>query len=435
MPMPLVRRLFYVNQDPEQPRPPGFGPETWRRFLNLDGLPHGNARIRALSAYVTRIEGLFGDETENVPALPGEEPEEDWIWNERFLYHVYRFEHELAHRIFDFEYDHVGVFLTDDQVNRLFFINRNLTVPRPCSQGPEIWVDRLGIRRLERGPLRIPPLIQEADQRVEDMLRGINQPIVIYRPLPLPLSLGNLQAVRMMMVEALRNNVNYDPFGLARFFESDEDSESERSSSRAVDEEVDPASFPTPTDVVASPEGSLTPTEIFLDGDWVPPHRKQKPGPAIPLRNIGDCVISPTEEFEVEQPSSSSGARAPEPKARAKRQWTEQEIEAEADALMDQILGPPLPGPAYVSQKGKGKGKGAKQDLPREVGRTREVLTYRVSLSKGKGKTGKAWRSRNANTLYEYEPEWLRMFSVRPKRSGTSGWMRSAGTGTRKWPS
>ena len=82
MPMPLVRRLFYVNQDPEQPRPPGFGPETWRRFINLDGPPHGNARIRALSAYITRVEGLFGDETGNVPSLPGEEPEEDWIWNE-----------------------------------------------------------------------------------------------------------------------------------------------------------------------------------------------------------------------------------------------------------------------------------------------------------------------------------------------------------------
>ena len=170
------------------------------------------------------------------------------------------------------------------------------------------------------------------------MLQGLDHPIVIYRPPPLPLSLGNLQAVRHMMVEAVRNNFNFDPFGLARFFENDEDSGSETSESRAVDEEVDPSSFPTPTDVVASPEGSLTPTEVFLDGDWVPPHQRSKPGPAIPLRNIGEIVISPTEAFEMEQPSSSSGVRLPEPKSRARRQWTEQEIEAEADLLMEEIL-------------------------------------------------------------------------------------------------
>ncbi len=96
----------------------------------------------------------------------------------------------------------------------------------------------------------------------------------------------------------------------------------------------------------------------------------------------------------MEQPSSSSGARVPEPKVRARRQWTEQEIEAEADALMDQILGPPLPGPAFFPTKGKGKGKGSNR-----AGRAQEAFNYRVSLTKGKGKTGKAWRSRNANTL------------------------------------
>ncbi len=79
-----------------------------------------------------------------------------------------------------------------------------------------------------KGPERIAVLIREADERVEEMLRGINQPIVVYRPPPFPLSLGNLQAVRFMMVEALRNN---DPFGLAQIFESDEGSESERSDS------------------------------------------------------------------------------------------------------------------------------------------------------------------------------------------------------------
>ncbi len=97
------------------------------------------------------------------------------------------------------------------------------------------------------------------------MLQGLDHPIVVYRPLPLPLSLGNLQAVRHMMVDALRNNWDFDPFGLARFFEDEESANGESSDSLAVDEEVDPENLPTPTDVVESRGGSITPTEILTE--------------------------------------------------------------------------------------------------------------------------------------------------------------------------
>ncbi len=63
LPMPLLMRLFYINGDLDGPRPPGFGPETWRRFVNLDGLPRGDPRVRALESYIRRVEALFGDET------------------------------------------------------------------------------------------------------------------------------------------------------------------------------------------------------------------------------------------------------------------------------------------------------------------------------------------------------------------------------------
>ncbi len=133
------------------------------------------------------------------------------------------------------------------------------------------------------------------------------------------------------------------------------------------------------------------------------------------MRNIGDLVISPTEEYEVERPSSSSGARVPEPKSRARRQWTEQEIKAEADDLMDQLFGPPLPlpedlfrdlkGKGKASPKGKGKGKGEARPKGKgrgRAGRAQEAFTYRVALSKGKGKTAKAWRSQNGWQLWKH---------------------------------
>ncbi len=71
------------------------------------------------------------------------------------------------------------------------------------------------------------------------------------------------------MVEALRNGERYDPFGMAHLFQDPEESESERPASQAVGEEVDLDGFVTLTELVESPERSLSPREIFLDGDWV----------------------------------------------------------------------------------------------------------------------------------------------------------------------
>ncbi len=126
------------------------------------------------------------------------------------------------------------------------------------------------------------------------------------------------------------------------------------------------------------------------------------------MRNVGDLVVSPTEEYKVEQPSSSSGVRPVEPKARARRQWTEQEIEAEADDLMDQLLGPPLPLPEtwFRNLEGKGKagpkGKGKGKD---RAGRSQAAFTFRTAVAKGKGK-GKARRSQIVPTFDEYKRKW-----------------------------
>ena len=78
---------------------------------------------------------------------------------------------DVARRIFRFEHDQVGTYMTHQTILLLFFTDSDRGRPRSPVSGPVDWFDVLTLRLIPRGEARIASLIAHA-RRLDEMRAG-----------------------------------------------------------------------------------------------------------------------------------------------------------------------------------------------------------------------------------------------------------------------